>query len=103
MKIEESGMVVELRLNNTVFKCGVENKYYNVKDRQAYAVRNMRDVVPTEKGLMLTGNVLILCDKCYKDAGLYLEDPSPIVVPKIDAQKVKDSILVPGGRKPVKT
>lgn len=102
MKIEEGDMIVELRLNNTVFKCGVENKYYNVKDRQAFAVRNIRDVVPTEKGLMLTGNVLIMCEKCYKDAGLYLEDPSPIVIPKIDEQKVKDSIVGPNGKKPIK-
>ena len=103
MKLEEGGMIVELRLNNTVFKCGVEGKFYNVKDRQAFAVRNIRDVVPTEKGLMLTGNVLIMCDHCYKDAGLHLEDPSQIVVPTIDAQKVKDTILGPDGKKPVKT
>lgn len=101
-KISEGDMSIELRLNNAVFKCALENKYYNIKDRQAYGVRNIKNVVPMEKGLMLTGDVLIVCEKCYKDSDLHLEDPSTIIVPTLDEQKIKDSIVTPPGKKPVK-
>ncbi len=100
--ISEGEMSIELRLNNAVFRCMLEDKYYNIKDRKAYGVRNIKNVVPTEKGLMLTGDVLIVCDKCFKDSDLHLEEPSQIVVPTIDAQRVKDTILTKNGKTPVK-
>ena len=86
-----NNLSIELRLNNTIFKCNLEDKYYNTKEKTAYAVSVLNGVTPNQQGnFSLLVDVFTICADCYKNSDLKFEDPSPIKVP--NAKEAQDII-----------
>lgn len=79
----EQGQKYELRLNNIVFHCRLENKVYNIKEMQPYGVSLIAGVVPQQSGLLQNMEIMLICEKCYKEnsdgKGLNFKEPLPIV------------------------
>lgn len=42
----ETKPTIELRLNNTIFKCVLDEKWYNLADTKAYAIGVAVGIVP---------------------------------------------------------
>ncbi|HZE87061.1 MAG TPA: hypothetical protein VE090_02525 [Methylomirabilota bacterium] len=82
-----NSLTVEMRLNNTVFKCVLEQKFYNITQRKPYALMTIDGLLPTGQDKMGINLVtIIICELCWKsnkenEKGLELKEPSQIVVP----------------------
>jgi hypothetical protein len=84
----------------TVFKCILEDKWYNLKDSRPYFVYVFETfaIVP---GQMIGGRgqampqkiVRPVCEKCFKDPKNHFEMPKNIE--EVDAPKPKTTITVP--------
>jgi len=79
---------VELRLNNSVFECAIEKKFYNARERKPYAIMKIVGVMPHPQNpqqVLINPESIIICEQCYndnkEDKGLHLKDPSNVVTP----------------------
>ena len=78
---------LELRLNNSVFRCEFDQKWYNLKKTKPFALMALAGVVPTANDQMqMQMTTVIICEDCFNkekdnDNGLGLQDPSKIVLP----------------------
>ncbi len=85
----ENKTIVQLRLNNTLFQCKLDGKFYNLKDKKAYAVALASGLIPTAQNqFTINMEAMIICEDCWKDnkdKGLGLQEPSPIVAAPADA------------------
>lgn len=87
---------LDIKLNNIIYECILEKKYYNLKDKKAVAINVMKIVVPvSEVQLRVDSQTAFVCEDCYKNnigEGLHFEDPSPILKPefKPDSKMMED-------------
>lgn len=81
----------ELRFNNVIFKCQFEDKWYNRKTMQSFALAQIDAVIPQPNGTMSVNiSSVIICEDCFernKETDLKLEEPSPIIVPEVKLPK----------------
>lgn len=84
-------VTLELRLSNTVFKCAFDAKFYNVKNKKAYALQQVMGIAPDMQNtgrFQIAVDSLIICEDCWEKNksdepdSLCLSEPSNIVIPK---------------------
>jgi hypothetical protein len=89
---------VEMRLNNALFFCRLEAKWYNVAQKTCIAIGEVAGLMPNPSGgTDVNMQPMFICEDCYikgKEGSLGLEDPSNIIIPKnhipkIDPKKLK--------------
>ena len=85
-------LTVEIRVNNTVFECALEKKFYNAQERRPFAVGRIMGVMPnprTPGQFGIASESMIICENCYNEnkdeKGLHFEDPSNLVMPTNEA------------------
>lgn len=72
---------VELRLNNVIYKCQLEGKFYNVNIVKPFAVMSISGLVPQGNQIGMSMEPIIICGNCFKnkDSGLDFKEPSQII------------------------
>lgn len=74
---------IELRLNNTIFKCVLDEKWYNLAEVKAYAIAIAVGIMPQGKQAVINMNSQLICESCWlgnKPAdNLNFKEPSQIV------------------------
>ncbi len=94
--MDKPDLKVELRLKNVVYKCGLEDKFYNILLMPAYAVGFFKQLAPDSAGnIQMAITDLIICENCYNDnkgKGLMFKDPSKIIIPEMKAPSLKNLV-----------
>ncbi len=77
-------VTLEIRTNNFIYKCFLDNSYYNLAQKKGYAVTVVRGVVEQGNQAMMGTESAIICDDCWGEnmgnKGLQLKDPLGIAV-----------------------
>ena len=75
-------------MNNTIFKCILDEKWYNFLDTQVYGIGVAVGLVPQGQQTLINLNSQLICGNCWKenqDKGLNLKEPSQIVTAPANA------------------
>lgn len=90
-------ITLEVRLNNTVFKCLFDGNYYNAMVVKGYAIAFAKGVIPQGQQIGINIDTAIICETCWNNSKdvktLQLKDPSPIIAANPD---VLSGIKKPG-------
>lgn len=97
--MEKSETPLEIRLNNRLFKCLIDEKFYNAADKQPFAVTFVMGAEPVSRqganprvgqpvpppGVQewaITASTAIVCKDCYEKMGF--KDPSHVAKAQVD-------------------
>lgn len=87
----KNNLKAEIRADNWIFKCGLEDKFYNARDVSAYFITIIKGLAPTQSGqVAMVPEPFVICEKCYKDNldnkdKLNFSDPSGLILPNNEA------------------
>ncbi len=76
---------LEIKTNNIIYECFLEERYYNIKDRKPVVIGFLSGIIPVSPTQVTAGlDSKTICEQCFKEhegKGLNFEEPSTIYTP----------------------